>query len=89
MEPLVLHHLAIIPQQLHAELEILPALHIGHHHVVVRAIQQELPQKLNTLSLGHVRVRLNKDVVESPKEQLEIGCQVGSHKVLMAGKNLL
>lgn len=43
VETLVLHHLAIIAQQLHAKLEILPALHISHHYVVVRTVQQNLP----------------------------------------------
>lgn len=68
MEPLILYHLAIVAQQFHAKLEVLSAVHIGHHHIVVRTVQQDLPKEFDALSLGHVRVRLDQDVVESPKK---------------------
>lgn len=89
MEPLVLHHLAIIAQQLHAQLEVFPALHISHHYVVIRTVQQDLSQQLDALSLGHIGVRLDQNVVESPKEQFEVGREVCSDEVFMAGQNFL
>lgn len=56
VETLVLHHLPIVAQEFHAKLEIFSAIHIGHHHIIICAVQQDLSEKLDTLSLGHVRV---------------------------------
>jgi len=68
VESFVLHHFAIIAQQFHAQLEVLPALHISHHYVVIRTVQQDLSQQLDALPLGHIRVRLYQNIVESLEE---------------------
>lgn len=74
MKALVLYHLPIISQEFHAQLEILAALDIGHHHVVVGTVQQDLSQKLDALPLGDVRVRLHQRRVEHPEKPVEVRC---------------
>lgn len=38
MESFVLNHLSVVAQQFHAQFEVLPALDICHHHIVVGAV---------------------------------------------------
>lgn len=38
VESFVLNHLSVVAQQFHAQFEILPALNIRHHHIVVGAV---------------------------------------------------
>lgn len=56
MEALILDHFLVIFQQIHAELQIVPARDVSNHHPVVRAIEQNLSEKLGTLALSHIRV---------------------------------
>ncbi len=44
VEALVLDHFAVVAQQVHADLEVLAAVDIGRHDVVVGAVQQDLAQ---------------------------------------------
>lgn len=57
VEALILDHLTIIAQQFHADLQVLSTLHVGHHHVVIGPVQEDLAQQLDTLPLGDIGVR--------------------------------
>lgn len=39
VETLVLHHLAVAPEQVHADLEVLAAVDVGRHDVVVGPVE--------------------------------------------------
>ena len=39
METLILHHLAIVPKEIHADLEMLAAVDIGSHDTVIGTIE--------------------------------------------------
>ena len=88
VEPLVLNHFAIIFEQLHAEFQILPALHICHHHAVIGSIQQDLTEKLYTLALGNIGTRLD-ECIEARKEEIKVSGEVRGHKTLVTSENIL
>lgn len=73
VEALVLYHLAVVAQQVHADLEVLAAVHVGGHDVVVGAVEQDLAEELDGLALGHVAVGLDQDGVVFAEEELEVG----------------
>jgi hypothetical protein len=46
MESFVLHHLSLIPKEVHAYLQMLSSIHIGCHYSVVCPVQQYFAQQL-------------------------------------------
>src|SRR3569833_329956 len=89
VETFVLHHLALVAQQVHADLEVLPAIHVLGHDSVVGPVQQDLAQQLDRLPLGHVAAGLHEHVVVLVEEALEVDGQVPRDDVLVPSKELL
>jgi hypothetical protein len=89
VEALVLDHLAVVAQQVHADLEMLAAVHIRRHDVVVRPIQQDLAQQFDGLPLGDVAVRLDQDAVVPFEEKFEVDGQVPGDDVLVFSDEFL
>lgn len=56
VEALVLDHLLVILEQVHTMLELLLVSHVSDHHIVVRSVQQDLPEELDALALGDIGV---------------------------------
>lgn len=54
MEAFILHHLAIVPQESHAGFQVLSAVNVFGHDVVVGPVEKDLPQELDALPLRHV-----------------------------------
>lgn len=49
------------------------ALHVSRHDIVVGSIKEKLPQQLDALTLGDVRVREDEDIVIFGEEKSKIG----------------
>jgi len=72
MKALVLHHLAVVSEQVHANLQMLSAVDVLGHDVVVGSVEEDLAQELDGLPLGDVAVGLDQYVVVLVEEQLEV-----------------
>ena len=83
MERFILHHLPLIPQLPHDELQIIPRIDISRHDLVKRAIQQHFSQQFNRLPLRDVTLALNEDVVVPIEEQVEIRADVRRNQLLV------
>lgn len=59
VETLVLNHLSVILQQVHAQLQMLAAVDILRHYAIVGSVEEDLSEKLNRLSFCYVRVGLD------------------------------
>ena len=89
MKPLVLHHLALVLEEVHAELEVGAAVDVGHHDLVVGPIEQDLTQQLDRLSFGDVALRLHQNAVVLGEEEVEIDVEVVGQQRLVLGENIL
>ena len=87
MERFILHHLPLIPQLPHDELQIIPRIDISRHDLVKRAVQQHLAQQLDRLPLRDVTLALNEDVVVPVEEQVEIRADVRRNQLLVFREN--
>ena len=47
MEALILHHLAVVLEQVHADFQVIARINICHHDVVVGPIQQDLAKQFD------------------------------------------
>lgn len=76
MEAFVLDHLAVVSEQVHADLEVLAAVDVGGHDVVVGSIQEDLAEEFDGLALGDVRGGLDEDGVVFGEEEVKVGLEV-------------
>ena len=88
VKALILHHLPLVPQQIHAQLQMLPLIHILHHDAVIRPIQEQLAQQLDALPLRHIALALDQHVIVPTKKELEIVIQVIRHQALVPRQQL-
>jgi hypothetical protein len=58
---------------------MISTINVGRHDVIVRPIQQDLPEELNTLALRNVGVGLDKDLIIFGKEELKIGSKISGN----------
>ena len=89
MESFVLDHLAVVLQQIHAELQVFSSIDIRRHHIVVCSIQKYLPKEFDALPFGHVGVRLHQHCIVSREEEIEVHVQVMGHETLVLGEDFL
>ena len=89
VKALVLHHLAVVAQQIHAQLQVVTRVDVGGHDVVVGAVEQDLAQQLDRLPLGHVRARLHQHLVVGGEEALEVDLEVLRDDLLVSSKDFL
>ena len=59
----VLDHLTIVPQQVHAQLQVIASVDILRHDVVVYPMEKNLAQKFEGLPLRDVGAGLDEDAV--------------------------
>ncbi len=85
MKALILHHLALVLQQVHAQLQVRAAVDVRRHDLVVGAVQQYLAQQPDGLPLRHVALRLHQDGVVLREEQLKVDVQVIGEQRFMFG----
>lgn len=89
VEPFILDHFPVIPQQVHAYLEVFTGVYICRHDAVVGAVKEDLSEKLNGLSFGDVAIRLYQGSVVSFEEHVEVGRKISGHKILVPCQKLL
>lgn len=89
VEPFILHHFSVVSQEVHASFEVIAAIHIRCHDIVIGAVKKNLSQQFNALSLCHVGFRLNEDLVVFAKEEAIVGGQVGGDQCLVARQKVL
>lgn len=85
VEALVLDHLAVVAEEVHADLEVLAAVDVGGHDAVVGAVEEDLAEELDGLALCDVAVRLDEDGVVFLEEEVEVDGQIAGDEVLVAG----
>lgn len=83
VKALVLHHLAVVAEEVHADLEVLAPVDIGRHDVVVGAVQQYLAEKLDRLPLRDVAVGLDQYVVVPVEKELKVDGKVSRYELLV------
>ena len=88
MKSFILHHLPLILQQIHAQFQMLPFIHIHSHNRIIRTIEQDLPEQLNTLPLGHITLTPNQNRVIPLKEGLEIDSQELRSEIFVPGEQV-
>lgn len=89
MKPLVLHHLPIVSQQIHAQLQILSTGDVFRHDIIVCSVQENFSEQLDRLSLCDVGLRAEEDAVVSLEEKIEIDCQILGNKRLVLREYIL
>lgn len=89
MEAFVLHHFAVIPKQIHANLEVLAAVNVRCHDIVVGAVEQELAEKFNRLALRNVTIRLDQNMVILVEEHVKVDGKIARNEVFVPGQELL
>jgi hypothetical protein len=72
VKALVLNHLPVVSEKVHADFQMLPPVNIGGHYIIVGPVQKDLPQQLDRLPLGNVAVGLHKYIVVLVEEELEV-----------------
>ena len=72
MEPFVVDHLSVVPQQPHDDLEVVARIHVLSHDVVIRPVDQDLAQQLDRLALRDVAFRLYQYRVVLGEERVEV-----------------
>lgn len=85
VEALVLDHLAVVAEEVHADLEMLAAVNVGRHDGVVGAVEEDLAEEFDGLAFGDVAVGLDEDVVVFVEEEVEVGGEVPGDELLVAG----
>lgn len=85
VKALVLDHLAVVTQEIHADLEVLAAVDIGRHDVVIRPVQEELAQEFDRLPFCDVARGLDEDVIVFVEEHVEVDSQIPRYNVLVLG----
>jgi hypothetical protein len=83
VEALVLDHLAVVTEKIHANFEVLATIDVICHDGIVGAVEEDLAEELDGLTLGHVAVGLDEDVVVLVEEELEVDRQIPGHQLLM------
>lgn len=89
MKPFVLDHLAVVAEEVHADLEVLAAVDVGRHDVVVGAVEEDLAEQLDALALGDVAVGLDEGFVVLVEEELKVDGEVTRDEVLVFGEEFL
>lgn len=89
VKALVLHHLPIVLEKVHTELQMLASIHIYVHDVIVCSIQQYLSQELDGLSLRDVGVGLHERVVVFCEEKIEVHHEVMGNDSFVFGQEFL
>ena len=76
MKALVLHHFAIVFEQVHAQFQVFATVDVLGHDVVVGAVEQEFAEEFNALAFCNVRGGLDEDGVVASEEEGEVDGEV-------------
>lgn len=76
VEPLVLHHFSVVPQQIHTQLQVISSVNVCGHDIVVCPIEEDLSQQLDRLPLRNVRARFDQDSIVLLEEEVKVGQKV-------------
>lgn len=85
MEALVLHHLAVVSEQVHADFEVLASVDVGDHDAVVGAVEENFAEQFDGLAFGDVAVGLDENIVVFFEEEIEVDGEVAGDEILVAG----
>ena len=83
VEGFILHHLPLIPQLPHNQLQIVTRVDISCHDLIKRPIEQHLSQQLDRLPLRDITLALNEDVIVPLEEQVEVRADVRRNQLLV------
>ena len=89
VKALVLHHLPIVLQLPHDELEVLPRLNVAGHDLVELPVEQYLAQQLDRLTLRNVALGPYERVVIFGEEKVKIRINVFGNQRLVPYQYLL
>lgn len=89
VEAFVLHHFAVVAQQVHADLEMFSSVNVLRHDVIVGSVQQDFAQKLDGLPFGDIAVRLHQYAVVFVEKELKVHLQVSWNEVLVLSQEFL
>lgn len=73
MEALVLYHLSVVSEEVHASFKMITTVNICCHDIIVRPVEKDFPKQLDALSFRHVGVGLDQNLVISSKKQVIVG----------------
>jgi len=89
MKALVLHHLPVVLELPHDELQVITRRDIAGHDIVKLTVQEHFAQQLDRLALGHVALRPDQRVVVSVEEEVEVCVDKFGHHALVLDQDLL
>ena len=89
MKSLVLHHLPVVSQEIHTQLQMLSSFHIFSHDIVIISVEQDLSQQLNGLPFRNIGTRTDENCVIAFKEEVEICFQILAHEALVFREDVL
>lgn len=89
VEAFVLDHFAIVLEQVHAELEVVAAVDVFGHDVVVCAVEEEFAKELDGLAFCDVRIRLDEGGIIAGEEEVEINGEVMGGEGFVFGEDFL
>ena len=76
MEALVLHHLAVVFKQIHAHFQVLAAVDVFGHDVVVGAVEEQFAEEFYGLAFCDVGWGLDESGVVAGEEEGEVDGEV-------------
>ena len=90
MKRFILHHLAIVFEEVHGEFEVVPRCDVLGHDDVVGAVEEEFAEELDGLAFCHVGLGEEEDgVVVLHEEELVVGREVLGDEVFVFGQEFL
>ena len=89
VEAFVLDHFAVVLEQVHAEFEVVAAVDVFGHDVVVCAVEEKFAQELDGLAFCNVRIGLDEGGVVAGEEEVEVDGEVVGGEGFVLGKDFL
>lgn len=89
MEAFILHHLPIVFELPHDQLEIFAGFNVSGHDFVELAVQQDLSQQLDGLPFRDIAFGLDQYVVVLFEEQCKVSIDVFGHHGFVLDEDLL
>lgn len=69
VKSLILYHLSVVTEEVHASFQMISAVNICCHDIIIGTVQEDFPKQFDALSFRHIGVGLYENLVISAKEQ--------------------
>lgn len=89
VKSLILDHLPIVSEQIHAYFEVVSSVHICSHDAIVGPVQQNFSEEFDGLPLRDIAAGLHQSAIVFFEKHVEIYRQVSRNKILVPSQQFL